>query len=261
MVSSRKKRSFLPEKKFSSPKNTPENGFFISKNTPEKGGVFPPKTLLKKEFSGLKVPQDFRSVLGGRDLGVQRLPLFQGAPSLSWSTSSCSGQPGGSLAPRTMRSLPGKVIPGDGQDVEKTTPRKTQPFRAAQLPRAHFQHGPVCRRCWNEEHPSQSREGAPRLSLVAQEQTASDSRQQLSLFLQKFPSAPLWDQNFPSTTREQLSPRSCASLPARIRGSLPQESCQKHRFFSPRGTVLFIMFVAQATQRAQIALGTRAGLW
>lgn len=90
-----------------------------------------------------------------------------------------------------------------------------------------------------------------------------DCRHQLSPFLQHFPSAPLQDQNFPGTTREQLS----LSRIMRLASSTDQEAATPSNLvrstdFSPRGAVLFItnrMFVAQATQRAQIALGTRAG--
>lgn len=181
-------------------------------------------------------------VWGGRDCGAQHLPLPQGAASPSRSAASCPGQPhregwqqpGGSLAPRAVRSLPGKAIPGDGQDVENTSRRKTQASRAAQLPRARSQPARCAGGAGMKNTLPKGREGAPRLSLVAQDQAASDCRQQLSPFLQKFPSAPLRDQNFPSTTREQLSPRSCASLPARIRRQPPPGILSKAQIFFPK---------------------------
>lgn len=103
----------------------------------------------------------------------------------------------------------------------------------------------------NKGHASQSREGAQGDSLFTQDHAPSDSRHQLSPLLQKIPSAPLRDQNLPSATREQLSPRSCASLPARIRRQPPPGILSEAQIFPQGGTVLFItdcLFVAQATQ-------------
>lgn len=179
-----------------------------------------------------------------------------------------------------MRSLPGKAIPAEGQDVESTAgaqrtgkPKPPGQHGSPQLFSSLFQPWPglqeVLDASRNKGHASQSREGAQGDSLFTQDHALSDSRHQLGPLLQKIPSAPLRDQNLPSATREQLSPRSCASLPARIRRQPPPGILSEAQIFPQGGTVLFITDCLHvcgpgnpATTRAQIALGTRAGvLW